>query len=64
MDLPKTRNPEKWTKDVAISKKDFMTNNIGGMDMMEYFKKRGLKPKFSFENGVATNLETGEKIQL
>lgn len=64
MDLPKTKNPDKWINDVAVSRADFMTNNVGGMDMMEHFKKRGLKPKFSFENGVATNLETGEKIQL
>ena len=31
---------------------------------MELFKEMGIKPKFSFENGVATNLVTGEKIIL
>ena len=64
MDLPRTKNPEKWISDVAISRNDFMDNRIGGIDLMEFFKKKGIKPKFSFENGVATNLETGEKIIL
>ena len=64
MDFPRTKNPEKWISDVAISRNDFMDNKIGGIDLMELFKEMGIKPKFSFENGVATNLVTGEKIIL
>lgn len=63
-DLPKTQNPEKWTKDVGLSKDDFKTNNVGGTDLNDLCKKIGGKPKFEFRDGKAINLETGEVINL
>lgn len=65
MNLPKTPNPEKWINDVAVSKKDFMNNKIGTKDLNEFCKENGLpEPKYRFENGVAINQKTGEKIEL
>ena len=65
MDIPKTKNPEKWVADVAVTKKDFQTNNICGEDGDEFFKRMGLpKAKFTFKDGYAINNETGEKIEL
>ena len=52
MDLPKTKNPEKWVSDVALSKEDLMDNKIAGEDMEDFCKRLGLpKPKIRFENG-------------
>ena len=65
MNVPKTKNPEKWINDVTVSKKDFMNNKIGDEEMDEYFKRLGLpKAKFTFKDGYAINNETGEKIKL
>lgn len=62
MDLPKTKNPEKWTKDVALSRSDMMDNNIAGEDMEDFCKRVGLpKPKFRFENGKAVRIQDSEK---
>ena len=65
MTFPKTENPEKWIKDVAVSKNDFMDNKIGGEDIDDLFKRLGLpKAKFRFENGYVINQETGERRKL
>lgn len=63
-EIPKTNNPEKWDKNVALSKSDFKTNMIGGEDINDFAKKLGVKPKFNFQDGKAINLETGEEITL
>ena len=52
MDLPKTKNPEKWVNDVALSRADLMDNKIAGEDMEDFCKRLGLpKPVIRFENG-------------
>ena len=62
MNLPKTKNPEKWTKDVALSRNDLMDNNIAGEDMEDFCKRVGLpKPKYRFENGKAIKIQRDEK---
>ena len=58
MDLPKTKDPEKWTKDVALSRADLMDNKIAGEDMEDFCKRLGLpKPKIKFENGKAIKVQ-------
>jgi hypothetical protein len=58
MELPKTKDPEKWIKDVALSKSDFMDNNIAGEDMESFLDRLELgKPVYKFENGKAKKIE-------
>ena len=58
MDLPKTKEPEKWDKDVALSKADLMDNKIGGEDIEEMCKRLGMpKPQYRFENGKRVKIE-------
>lgn len=63
-DVPKTKNPEKWTKDVAMDKSDFQSNKAGGEDLNDFAERMGVKAKFNFKDGKAINLETGEEIDL
>ena len=63
MDLPKTKNPEKYIADAAVSKKDFTNNKVGDTDLNDLFSGSE-KPKFTFKDGYAINNETGEKVQL
>lgn len=63
-EVPKTKNPEKWDKNVALNKSDFKTNTAGGEDLNDFAKRMGVKPKFNFHDGKAINLETGEEITL
>lgn len=61
MDLPKTKNPEKWVSDVALSKEDLMDNKIAGEDMEDFCKRLGLpKPKIRFENGRGIRVSEDE----
>lgn len=62
--IPRTKNPEKWNKDVALSKADFATNKIGTTDINDLFADIGLKPLYNFKDGKSINLETGEVIDL
>lgn len=64
MDVPKTKNPEKWDKNVALNKDDFQTNSVCGEDLNDFAKRMGVKAKFNFQDGKAINLETGEEIIL
>lgn len=62
MNLPKTKNPEKYVGDVALSRSDLMDNKIAGEDMEDFCKRLGLpKPKFRFENGKAVKTQDSEK---
>ena len=61
MDLPKTKDPEKWINDVALSREDFMDNKIAGEDIEDFCKRLDLpKPKYRFENGHAIKIERDE----
>ena len=61
MDLPKTKDPEKWINDVALSKDDFIDNKIAGEDMEDFCKRLDLpKPQIRFENGHAIKIERNE----
>ena len=54
MEFPKTKDPDKWIKDVALSNEDFMDNKIGNEDLNDFCARLGLpRPKIRFENGKA-----------
>lgn len=64
MEIPKTKDPEKWDKDFSLSKKDYMDNKIGNTDINDLCKEMGVKPKYNFKDGYAIDVETGEKKKL
>jgi len=61
------KNPNEWVNNQAVEAKDF-SGKIGGdifnKAVENQFKNAGVEPEFKFENGIATNLKTGEKINL
>lgn len=62
--VPETKEPDKWEKNIALSKSDFQTNVAGGEDINDFAKRIGAKAKFNFYDGKAINLETGEVVTL
>ena len=64
MDLPKTREPEKWNKDFSLSKKDFMNDKIGNTEINDLLKERGIESEYYFKDGYRINKKTGEKQNM
>lgn len=64
MDLPKTKEPEKWNKDFSLSKKDYMDDKIGNTEIEDLLKENGIESDFYFKDGYRINKKTGEKQKL